>query len=277
MLFPIEPVTSPRRKGFSMEIWVIGLLTCILVLLQVSQPPAVTAYAQTAHRTIPLYSCGDLNNNHCYANMYWPGAIQGEKTDIRIEPINCGCNGFLNAELWVQSTSGCSPNCWIEAGIKNETGYGYTFSFWADQRPGGGYHNHFMNGIIVGDIGYSITLWIFKTGTNQWQVSKTRAGVNGCTSQCSADWTNYSTSNSMAANYITLGDELAGSSGASSPDIHFTYNYWYNGSWHSQGAGNPGARIIGANGGPPDDPPFAYWVNGQVGGPTGGDLDTYCC
>jgi hypothetical protein len=278
MSFPTEPATFSRKRHVSRKIWIVGLFTCILILLQVSQLFTLTTYAQTTHRATS-YSCGNLSSNHCYANMYWPGGIQGEKTDILAEPINCGCDGFLNAELWVQASSGCAPNCWVEAGLKNETGYGSTFSFWADQRPGGGYHNHYNNGITQGDIGHSITFFIYKTGTNQWRVTKAHAGVNGCTSQCSADWTQYSTNNSMVANYITLGDELAGSSGASSPDIHFTWNFYYNNSsWYPQGAGNPGAGLVGAGlTPPPDDPPYAYWANGQVGGPTGGDLDTYCC
>jgi hypothetical protein len=170
---------------------------------------------------IHAYSCGNLQINHCYAEMYWPGSMQGEKTDIKVEPITCGCNGFLNDELWVQSTSGCSPNCWVEAGIKNETGYGYTFSFWADQRPnGGGYHNHYMNAFFQGDFDHDTTFYIFENGSNRFAVVKTVAGVNGCMYVCSASWTEYSTNNSMSPNYITLGAELAGSSGASSPNIH---------------------------------------------------------
>ena len=258
-----QATAHPRKVYTGMRILVV--LASVLVLFQLTHifnTPVVHAY-----------SCGDLYVNHCYGEWYWPGAMQGEKTDIKVEHINCGCNGFLNDELWVQSSSGCSPNCWVEAGIKNETGYGYTFSFWADQRPnGGGFHNHYMNAFLQGDFDHDTTFFIFEDGNkNEFEVAKAIAGVNGCTQFCSNGWVMYSTSNSMSPNYITLGAELAGSSGASSPNIHFTYNYYYTGSWHPQGKGNPGA-------GPIVNPPLhAYWVNNQIGGPTGGDWYTYCC
>lgn len=261
------------EKPLIRQLPIVALMVLTFILVQLSPPFYSVAYAHTTQQNIPAYACGDSNNNHCYGEMYWPGSMQGEKTDIRVVPINCGCDIFLNYEMWVQSSSGCSPNCWVEAGIKNETGYGYTFSFWADQRPGGGYHNHYMNGMLSGDYNHSTTFFIFKNGTNQWQVSKALAGVNGCSGSCSISWTNYSTSNTMQADYVTLGAELAGSSGASSPDVHFTYNSYYDGAhWHTQGNGNSGAGIR------QDDPPYAYWVGGSpTARANGGDLDVYCC
>ena len=91
-------------------------------------------------------------------------------------------------------------------------------------------------------------------------------------SGCSANWTYDSTNNSMAANEVHIGEELYGTSGASSPFINFTYNYYLvNGTWYPQGAGS-----LGANGVEQDLPPYAYW-NGSVGGSTGGDFLTTCC
>lgn len=267
-----------QSQDISFSLWLRGAiaLTLSLVLVLLSAMPMVSAQSIQNQSS---YACGNLNSGHCYANMYWPGSMEGEKTDINVQPINCGCDGFLNDELWVQSTGGCGgdglggSNCWVEAGIKDQTGYGYTFSFWADRRPGGGYNNHFRFALTQSDFNHSITFEIFKSGTNQWTVEKHHAGVNGCAEGCSASFTEYSTNNSMAANYITLGAELAGTNGASSPTIHFTYNYWYDGStYHPQGSGNPGAGIL-----PPGDPPYAFWLNGQVGGPTGGDFYTECC
>ena len=78
----------------------------------------------------------------------------------------------------------------------------------------------------------------------------------------------------MAANAVQIGEELTGSSGASSPAIHFRYNYYLaNGLWYPQGEG-----ALGPSGVTYSNPPQAQWIPpGQVGGSTGGDFETTCC
>lgn len=78
---------------------------------------ATKTYAQATSQRIYSYSCGNLSSGHCYAYMDWPGGMQGEKTDIKIQPItcanSCSSNGFLNYEFWV----GQGSEYWVEAGI----------------------------------------------------------------------------------------------------------------------------------------------------------------
>jgi hypothetical protein len=82
------------------------------------------------------FSCGDLNNNHCYALDRWyiGPPDYGSFTEEQVVNLSCTCNniiggetGFINNEVWVSqdSNSACGGNvCWVEAGYSDSGGIG---------------------------------------------------------------------------------------------------------------------------------------------------------
>jgi hypothetical protein len=258
---------------------VMVILTCLVSFFAVGSGSHFTAYAQAAHQAIPNYSCGDAHTppGHCYAYMDWPGGPQGEKVDITAQGIGCGnacsSNGEINTEMWdVDATA----SNWVEIGLRIGYDAGAPIAFWADSRPGGGYHIHYHNALGAGEFHHHITFYIYTSGANTWGVQKATAGVDGCSSSCSPNWTEFSTNNSMSPHDIQIGTELAGGpSGASEPVTDFTWNYWLNNQrqWIAQGFPNGGGT--GVHQIPSSGPPFAGWVD--EGGPNGGDFQTWCC
>lgn len=266
---------SPGKLHFG-YVRLLLTLGAILVLLPFQLLSQSTA---SAHPSIPTsYSCGDKNSGHCYAINDWYGGMAGAKTNITLVNLvcngwpfgSCDSTGFVDDEIWViddNASGDCSSTsfkrCWVEQGIINDGSAPYFF--WADVRPidkGLNYHDGPQFGGYFGD---TANFTIQQTSSNTWSVSTT---ILNC--GCSYQLQRYSTSNTMHADDINIGQELAGTDGASAPRADFTYNYWFNGSWHPQGYGNgPGPFA--------DNPPHGAWVNGVVGGPTGGDWYDYCC
>lgn len=254
------------------------LLVAILMLLQVG----VVLNSPIAHAN---YSCGTDNTPHCYGEQEWDGPMYGAKTDITIQVLTCNypcnSNGEIDDEMWVgaYNNDGCEK-CWVEAGITNDnTTGGSTQYFWADARPNGGrFHLHYVNGVFVGDIGHKVIFRVAKTNSSTFEVDKANElpSSGGCSAQCSASWTNFSTSNSISPNFIQIGLELAGSSGASAPRVDFTNNYYLDSNLnpHPQTAAGQVFHIPPASDG---NPIKTNWVNNHPGGPTGGDFYTSCC
>ncbi len=268
-----QTAVHPRKTYMWGRIPVV--LASLLLLYQISlglNPPIAHAY-----------SCGNAGSGagHCYAYQDWPNPINGSRTDIRVVQLVCnsGCynDGFIDNEMWLiqHNNSGCSVpgggnDCWVEAGYINLDGQGYVTFFWADARPNGGFYFHNINAAYVGDFGNKVIFRITRVSSNEFEVDKAN---DGCTSQCSASWTYYSTNNTMAPNAIHIGQELAGSSGgASAPNGHFTDNYWQStrdNSWNAQNNDGNGLRC--------DNPPCIKYQVHPGGNSTGGDIYTYCC
>ena len=162
-------------------------------------------------------------------------------------------------------------NCWVEAGY---TTYGSTDHhlsppcvqapancyFWADNRPGGAYHEHPLGNIPNSDYGQGVYLFIDKSATNTYFVEVGAPSKNYYTS---------STGNSMAPNYITMGEELYGTNGASSPFTNFSYNSWYSSQNNSQHYQANAGRVTSQG------PPNAKWNPPPNGSNFGGTLQTW--
>lgn len=76
----------------------------------------------------------------------------------------------------------------------------------------------------------------------------------------------------MQADFIEIGAELAGASGASAPTADFTYNQWRDSSaynWHYQTGNGLTPKV--------NNPPYGGWAVPPSGSSTGGDWYTYCC
>jgi len=222
-----------------------------------------TALAQT---TAPdNYSCGDSQNNHCYAFYQWYGSINGGKTDITVPFLGGrpGTDGFMNWETWILQNynSGCGNinyACWVEAGISDACCTLGEY-FWADERPGGGYHNHYT--YQVGPDDYIERFQIYRQDSTDWYVSGSVVSC-GYPYTCSHSWSGLSTSNTYSPDEIQIGIELAGTYGQPGYGADWTNNYWRcGGNWCPQNSlGNPGS-------GP-------SWIFGIKQGPLTGDWIT---
>ena len=93
------------------------------------------------------YDCSPIGY-HCYAQASFgpllPGYImKGDGMSIEVDCLQVPDpnQAFVTAETWV-ATNGSTDN-WVEAGLSFGAPNGGTIvTFWADQRPGGGYHEH---------------------------------------------------------------------------------------------------------------------------------------
>lgn len=212
-------------------------------------------------RAIPQISYNCVNNpqsqsGHCYGVQSWGGA-NGADTRITLHAISGG-NDFVNNEMWLQ-TSGATY--WVEAGVKSDYSFFPADSsvfFWADNRPGGGYSEHYSVTLTSGDYSKPNTLTrITRSGTSNWNVS-----VNdGYTSL-----TGTSTNNNITIGNINIG-EVSGNANASAPVNHFTNNRWLNGSnFQYQNNDGVGTKII--------SPVSAGWTTDPLHSSTGGDWHT---
>jgi len=227
------------------------------------------------------YSCGNQSSGHCYAiagveadnaPLTYYGAYTELAPAIALRSTG-DSNNFITDELWLQqfntSSNGCPGSyfgttykyeCWVEVGEMAGTQYysnGSAYWFWADQRPNYTFALHPYSLVSSGDLGHPAYLEISYSGN----------GSFGVYAEALSGWpvNRTSTSNSMSANSLSFGIELAGSGGASAPQTSFVQNEYENTSsgWYWL----PSGVTSGAN-----NPPYgSYSWNG-----TGGTMTTSC-
>ncbi|MGB8347238.1 MAG: hypothetical protein WCD86_20290 [Ktedonobacteraceae bacterium] len=182
--------------------------------------------------------------------------------------IFCGsCDGFVINDMWltdsyesscIDPSGGQSHNCWVEAGY---TTYGTTdyhkskpcvtppanCYYWADNRPGGGYHEHPIANVHSSDYGQGLFLQTYETSYGVGPFNIELGTPSGT-------YNEQSTSNSMQPDTITIGQELFGTTGAGSNQSDYYYNEWDDlntGVWHYQTG--PGQKTSG-------NPPYGFWT-----------------
>jgi hypothetical protein len=230
------------------------------------------------------YSCGSPSSGHCYGVTGWQEKPEyfGAYTDIIRAAINCpsGCNGFVDDEIWLidDKSSGCTSNpfrmCWVEAGYFFTAGSGSAQYFWADSRP---MNSSTFNLHILGSTDP-------EAATNHYMIIKDGRGGAGIfqlwvyNDNLSTLYQGTSTSNTMAGDRINIGQELAGTNGASAGIANFTRNIWAVQAlgpeyvfWYNRQTTNSG--VTSAN------PPIASWAvePSNPPPPEGGQFTTHCC
>ncbi|MHB8600444.1 MAG: hypothetical protein ACYDER_27005 [Ktedonobacteraceae bacterium] len=248
-------VSSKRKqtyKGVLLFSFLITVLALPLIFQGITSPPA---------NAEALYSCGSrTSTNHCYAVQNWSGGVNGSRTHIftnQLFPGDC----FVTDEMWLGYQSG-NTNYWVEAGeVANDAiGQGSELLFWADQRPGGGYTNHFGQYLSNSDFGKYSDIDIHRISSNQFSVSITGLPV--------ASLSDTSKSNSMNPNLIGMGLEMCGSTGAIAPKNGYAYNQWesLSNAWSYQNNnGYPGIQTY---------PAYGHWTVDPQHSSTGGQWTT---
>jgi hypothetical protein len=236
--------------------------------------------AKPAHAS--NYSCGNPSTGHCYGYTHWQEQPQyfGSYTSILQIAMNCpsNCGGFINNEMWLgdDHSQACLSNgfgaCWVEAGYHAFPGEGNPYYFWADSRPmtSNTYNNHFLNQADVADFTHFMIILDARGGPGVYQVWIYNDNL-------SVLFNGASTSNTMTANEIDIGTELAGTTGASAAPSQFQQNFWAVSPltsqyifWYNTEVDN-GAVTSQA-------PPNASWlIPASLSGSNGGIFSTNCC
>lgn len=264
---------------------------------------APTTYARTSETT---YECGGDVGGHCYGIVDWFGPVNshlgGVQTDIVVEPIDCdninpadgSCGGlFLNNEIWmVDDTSSqaqyCPTSstsmCWVEAGYKfggtydQACNYGFSGSqcyFWADNRPNGGYYEHW-NILPADNYGHHTRFRIKWLGNGSWDVS-----INPLASS-DGYWDSTSTNNTIYPQNEEMGEELAGATSTASDGLYTpTYADWVNNKWadSNENYHYQTSCVSPQNGGNCSQiakaPPYEQWVSVPTCCNNGGDFQAF--
>ena len=231
------------------------------------------------------YSCGTPSVGHCYGTASWQqtGEYFGAYTDATQVAMACpgGCGGFVDDEIWLidTATPACQSNgfgvCWVEAGSIAIDGSQPVF-FWADARPttSGTFNLHLLGAVDApGTVDHYM---IVKDG----RVSPQTFLVFIYTDSFSTLYNGTSALNAdpMKGNRIDIGQELAGTTGASAGSANFTRNIWAVQAldaayvfWYNRQTTQGGVSSA--------SPPTASWTVDPAGPPPpeGGQFTTRCC
>ena len=227
------------------------------------------------------YSCGNPSSGHCYGVAGWSEHPQyfGAYADIQIGHLHSTGGGFVDDEIWLidDTTPACTGNpftmCWVESGYIADQGSNQIY-FWADSRP---MNSSTFNLHLLGSTDAAGT-------TDHFMMIKDARGAAGIfqlwlyNDSLSTLYNGTSTSNTMNGDRILIGQELAGTSGASADNVNFTRNiwavqvlgpeyvFWYNRQIHNGGVTS-------------NNPPFASWTINATSPPPpeGGQFTTHCC
>jgi len=245
-------IKAKRRGVFR---WAVTALIAALAIIAPQIHDRGVAFA---------YSCGTA---HCYKGIHWGGHVSGESTDIYIAPLTApNDGGFVDNETWLVDLTG---PYWVEIGYST-FGSSSVQYFWADSRPGSTYYEHPMASVAGNEYGTRPQFAIQHGSGNSWVASIVGPGSN-----FGGSWT--STNNTMTGNDIQIGQELAGTTGASANYANFTINVWYgyyDGSFHYQT--NSGQDLNLAYGST-SNPPYGGWDVIPQNSTTGGQFTTNCC
>ena len=267
----LRVITSRRQLGATFRIVFLGLTLIML-----------TAASSSVSAN---YSCGNPSSGHCYGVNTWSqrGEYFGAFTEVRQVPLSCasGCGGFVDDEIWLidDNSAGCTSNsfgkCWVEAGSIAEDGRDPVF-FWADARPTrtSTFNLHLLGATdSVGTLDHYMLVKDGRASPQTFLVfiynDSFSTLYNGVSTLQSAP--------PMSAHRILIGQELAGTTGASAGSANFVRNIWAVQAlgpeyvfWYNR---QTSQDVTSQN------PPTASWTisPGNPPPPEGGQFTTRCC
>jgi hypothetical protein len=214
-----------------------------------------------------------MSTSHCYGiNRWYAGSsFAGGYTSISTVPLytnNRGIHVFTH-EMWLEESSGrCSltlyHSCWIEVGYGNLRAtyngkfYAGMFYFWADMRPG-------ASSLLVHILGPVESSQFGRV--QNYSIRRINATTYAITA---GNYIAYSTQNTMVANMLTIGEELANDGGLTSTSAqpaYFMHTAWLDMyGWHFfQNSG----QVVNMH------PHTAKWIGPMLAG--GSAFYTACC
>lgn len=117
----------------------------------------------------------------------------------------------------------------MEAGIGAEPYYSTRYYYFEDKDTTNGYNHNFLAYVPSSELGYKLDVFIWKN-TSSWSIELTSSRSGGY------HWAGYSTPNYMSGSKIYTGTQYYGTTGTSSPLVHYINNYYKtsDGVWRSQ-------------------------------------------
>ena len=236
------------------------------------------------------YACGDPSKNHCYGNAAWVQASEyfGASVDITQSSLACpsGCGGFVDDEIWLidRQSAGCVGNpfgmCWVEAGSIAAEGDGPVY-FWADSRPikDHTFNLHLLGGTdAAGTVDHYMLVKDARSVPNPYQVyiyNDDRSTLYHGESAVPRG------TGQMVGKEIIIGQELAGTKGASASLAGFSRNLWAVQALGADFLFRANAQTQ-AGAVSKSSPPDAAWTIDPAGSgcsspPEGGNFITVCC
>jgi hypothetical protein len=197
-------------------------------------------------------NCGNLQTGHCYAESaqgttagHTPIYLNNVGADLEVNclAVRNDNTEFANWEMWVE-TDDTNPNSTTDSGYWVEEGYtagtvlsGNTYYtgfqwYWADNRPGGGYNEHFIE---------------WATANQYKNVTVTFAGGSNWDVYLGGSFVGESTNNAAYAGGVTLGAEMAVDNNGQVWANSKNWQYTNGGSWS------------------PVDPTFTGYINDVPG------------
>lgn len=210
------------------------------------------------NRALAYYNCGTSGGNHCYGTNTWSGSTSGARTFVKVRSIQGG-EIFLLHALWLKDIT--YPWSWVEGGYIEIAGDQLAMKYyWADDRPDYPHRQIWLSQVPTADIGSNVSVQFWKN------VGSFSVVLNSPNFYYSA----YSTPNTMNANEISIGIELAGTSNASSPWAQYSNNYWrdFSPQWRAQTNNGSYSTI--------NWPVYANWNTLPTQSSTGGVWQAYC-
>ncbi len=234
------------------------------------------------------YKCP--NGAHCYGEVKFPTAgVQGMITTVDVDHMTDTGDGFVDNEMWIvdRGNAACGGTCWVETGYVADNnaiiGDGGSASgidlhfFWADSRPNSTFIYHDFGLVPDNYFGHKVNFLILKKSTNTWTVNIQPVSIAGA-----ATLAGTSTNNAMTPQSAEMGQELAGTKGASANPVNYT------------GTGIKGSRPTGITvTGVPifqvvtvstdgnvtnANPPTGAWIIApSAANANGGKFQTHCC
>ncbi|HTB72664.1 MAG TPA: hypothetical protein VK762_05455 [Polyangiaceae bacterium] len=139
---------------------------------------SVNASASSTHYYAILWNPNDNSGN---PNT---GAAVNIRTDILHSTCNIATHNFVNHEFWYGVTDGGAY--WVEVGFKDGLDIGggcqTQIDFWADNRNGGGYNEHYPNN--GWSLGTFYTAEVINSGSCAWNVLLGGLNIGTSTSNC---------------------------------------------------------------------------------------------
>lgn len=180
--------------------------------------------------TASAYACGAV----CKGIHRWDGGMDGAHAKISQVAMvsNDPGSGWVKAAVRVCS-SGCAEQA--EAGIQADTTYSRTsrYYYFSDITNANGFNSTLLAYVPTGELGYLMNVWLWNN-SNSWSIDLTSTKTGGY------HWAGYSTPNYMIGSRIYIGTSLYGTSGTTTPLIHYVDNaYKSSGNWIYQFRPNP--------------------------------------
>lgn len=113
------------------------------------------------------------SGTHCYAVAeIQTSDSHGMYGSLYVHCLSSPASNFVNQEIWILR-DGNPPPFWVEVGVKDGWDVNQVTHmqgwFWADSRPNGGYHEHFISSQVTLDTNHDVQ--IQRNGTDNWNVS----------------------------------------------------------------------------------------------------------